>query len=112
MLSLNQSSLSKRGLEAPVARKTPSASSFTIKEGQSHTPDRDTSDRERFTPRAQRHQKRELTKQSKWEWESPADILCEDEAPRKRTRRIKKGVSTRQQLQNLKIIADYLRHGG
>lgn len=98
VLSLHQTSLRKKGLKAPVTRKTPSASPFTIQGGQSHTPECDTSDRERLTPRAQRHQTRELAKQSKWKRESPEGSLCEDEAPRKRARRIKKGVSARQEL--------------
>jgi hypothetical protein len=92
MLSLHQKSLRKTGLKVPVTRKTPSASPLTIDWGRSHTPDRDTTDRERLTPRAQRHQTRELAKQSKWKRESPDGGLCEDETPRKKTRRIKKGV--------------------
>jgi len=98
ILSLHQTILREKGLKDPVIRKTPSASPFTIQGGQSHTPECDTSDRERLTPRAQRHQTRELAKQSKLKREYPKGSLCEDEAPRKRTRRIKKGVSARQQL--------------
>lgn len=92
MLSLHQKNLRKTGLKVPITKKTPSASPLTIDWGQSHTPDRDTTDRERLTPRAQRHQTRELAKQSKWKRESPDGGLCEDETPRKKTRRIKKGV--------------------
>jgi hypothetical protein len=101
ILSLHQTSLRKKGLKVPVTRKTSSASPFTIKGGQSHTPECDMSDRDRLTPRAQRHQTRERAKQSLWKWESPEDSLCEDEAPRKRTGRTKKGVSAGQQLQCL-----------
>jgi hypothetical protein len=109
ILSLHQTSLRKKVLKVPVTRKTSSASPFTIKGGQSHTPECDMSDRERLTPRAQRHQTRELTKQSLWKWESPEDSLCEDEAPGKRTRRTKKGVSAGQQLQcEREKIADRL----
>jgi len=112
MLSLYQTSLRKKVLKLPVTRKTPSASPFTIIGDQSHTPERDMTDRERLTPRAQRHQTLELAKQLKWEWESPEDSLCEDEVSGKRTRRAKKGVSAGQQLLDLKgkKFADCLRH--
>jgi hypothetical protein len=109
MLSLHQKSLRKTGLKVPVTRETPSASPLTIDWGQSHTPDRDTTDRERLTPRAQRHQTRELAKQSNWKRESPDDGLCEDETPRKKTRRIKKGVR-RDIKRSMKKIADCLWH--
>jgi hypothetical protein len=100
ILSLHQTNLRKKSLKVPHTRKTPSTSPFTIKGSQSHTPECHMSNRERLTPRAQRHQTRELAKQSKWEWESPEDSLFEDEAPRKRTGRTKKGVSAGQQLQD------------
>ena len=98
ILRSHQTSLRKNGLGVRVTRKTPSASPFTIQGDQSHTPECDTSDRERLTPRAQRHQIRELAKQWKWTWESPEGCLSEDEAPRKRSRRIKEGVSARQKV--------------
>jgi hypothetical protein len=106
MLSLHQTSLGKRVLKVPASRKTPSASPFAIHEGQSHTPECDASGRERLTPRAQRHQTRELVKQSKWKREPSEGDLCEDETPRKRTRWIKKGVSAGRQRCYLKKIAD------
>ncbi|KAF4626499.1 hypothetical protein G7Y89_g11662 [Cudoniella acicularis] len=92
---LKPNSLRKRVLKIPVTRKAISASPFTIKGDQSRTPECDTHDRERLTPRAQRHQTRELAKQSTWEWESPELSLCEDESPRKRSRPTKNSSQNR-----------------
>lgn len=100
ILSLHQINLREKSLKVPHTRKTPSTSPFTIKGSQSQTRECHMSNGERLTPRAQRHQTRELAKQSKWEWESPEDSLSKDEAPRKRTGRTKKGVSGGQQLQD------------
>ncbi len=98
ILSPYQSGLKGKGMKALVTRET-SDSPLTLNGGQSRTPDCNMSSGEHLTPRAQRHQTRELAKESK-RWESPKESICKNETRRKRTRWSKKGVSVKQQLQN------------
>jgi hypothetical protein len=90
-------------LEIPVARKSASESPYAVKRSQSRTSEWDVSSIGRLTPRAQRHQMRELAKQSKRERESSEGSLCEDDMPRKRARQTKKGVSAGVHIQYLNI---------
>jgi hypothetical protein len=99
-------------VEILVARKTTSESPYAVKRGQSHTSECDISSIERLTPRAQRHQTRDLVKQSKRKRESPEGSLREDDTPRKRARQTKKGVSAGVHMQYLNIIANYFRYDG
>ena len=67
MLSLHQRTPRKIVLEIPATRKTASESPHAVKGDQSHTSECDINSTERLTPRAQRHQIRELARQSKTE---------------------------------------------
>jgi hypothetical protein len=87
-------------LEIPVARKSVSESLYAVKRSQSHSSEWDVSSIGRLTPRAQRHQIRELAKQSRRERESSEDSL---RRPRKRTQQTKKGVSAGVRMQYLNV---------
>jgi hypothetical protein len=93
MLSLHQRTPRKKVSEIPVTRTTTSVSPSAVKRGQSHTSECDIRGIERLTPRAQRHQTRELAKQSKRKRKSPEGSLRESDTPSKRIRQTKKGVS-------------------
>lgn len=112
MLSLHQRTPRKKVLEILVTRKTASESPYAVQRGQSHTSEYDISSIELLTPRAQRHQIRELAKQSKRKRESPEGSLREDDTPRKRTQQAKKGVSAGVHMQYLNIITNYFRYDG
>jgi hypothetical protein len=112
MLSLHQHTPRKKVFETLVTRKTTSVSPYAVKRGQSHTSECDISSIERLTPRAQRHQIRELAKFSERKRESPEGSLREDDTPRKRIRQTKKGVSAGVHMQYLNIIANCFRYDG
>jgi len=112
MLSLHQRTPRKKVLEILGTRKTASESPYAAKRGQSHTSECDISSTEYLTPRAKRHQIRELAKQSKRKRESLEGSLHEDDTPRKTTRQTKNGVSVGVHMQYLNIITNCFRYNG
>ncbi|TGO25011.1 hypothetical protein BPAE_0089g00150 [Botrytis paeoniae] len=82
-----------------------SRSTLVSNERRSHTSECSISESDRHTPRAQRHQTREITKRLKREWNAPRS-QSEEEGPRKRSRNSEKHGQSMHNKEEKRVVQD------